>query len=202
MPSQIREAQKQETRARVVEAARAEFAEVGYANATLRAIARRADVSTGAIFASFRSKEELLAEVQLGVIDQIGDAMLAIPIDGLDLASALKARIGAAIRYEARDIDNALARIAASYSWTPDYEATYLGAIRKPISGVAEAISAAMARGEASPDTDVETAIDTLFTVYLRILRRGRIYGEDADALCARMDRTIDLVVAALKPAG
>lgn len=47
--------------ARLLEAAAAEFAERGYAGARVAGIARRADVTTGAIYSRYRGKADLLA---------------------------------------------------------------------------------------------------------------------------------------------
>ena len=47
----------------MVDAARQLFEEVGYDEATIRAIARRADCSVGSVFTSFSSKSHVLSEV-------------------------------------------------------------------------------------------------------------------------------------------
>jgi AcrR family transcriptional regulator len=57
----LRDQQKAQTRAKVVEAARTLFGEMGFAAATIREIAKRAVVAHGSV--TFRSKEELLVEV-------------------------------------------------------------------------------------------------------------------------------------------
>jgi AcrR family transcriptional regulator len=51
-----------ETRQQLVDAAASVFAEQGYEGATIADIARRAGLSSGAIYAHYRSKAELLAE--------------------------------------------------------------------------------------------------------------------------------------------
>lgn len=58
-----REAAKLRTRQRVVDAATALFKEVGYEKATIRAIAKRTGMSTGAVFANFENKAELWTEI-------------------------------------------------------------------------------------------------------------------------------------------
>jgi AcrR family transcriptional regulator len=63
-----RERNKAERRRRIVAAARAEFAQKGYPAATTRAIAERADVGIGTLFAYAADKEALLAMV-------VGDAL-------------------------------------------------------------------------------------------------------------------------------
>ena len=54
-----RQAAKIRTRQKVLDAARALFAERGYDAATIRDIAKGAGMSTGAVFANFQDKAEL-----------------------------------------------------------------------------------------------------------------------------------------------
>ncbi len=60
----IRQAQKQETRSRVLSAARDLFNEVGYDGATIRLVAQRAGVSVGSVFTTFSSKADILSQVR------------------------------------------------------------------------------------------------------------------------------------------
>lgn len=64
----MRLAQAEETRRRVVDAARALFLEQGYGAATITAVARRAGVSDGTVYSTFGSKPELLKAVVDSVI--------------------------------------------------------------------------------------------------------------------------------------
>lgn len=59
----IRGVTPEETRSRLIDAAAEVFAERGYEGATIAGIARRAGLSTGAIYAHYRTKAELLVEV-------------------------------------------------------------------------------------------------------------------------------------------
>lgn len=54
-----RAAAQAQTRQAVLDAAKAEFTEFGYEAATIRSIARRADRSTGAVFANWSGKAEI-----------------------------------------------------------------------------------------------------------------------------------------------
>lgn len=58
-----RQAAKVRTRLKVLDAARALFAERGYDAATIRDIAKGANMSTGAVFANFQDKAELFETV-------------------------------------------------------------------------------------------------------------------------------------------
>jgi len=62
MPTR-RQLQKAETRAKVLEAARAGFSTQGYERTTIRDIASAARMSTGAVFASFADKAAIYREL-------------------------------------------------------------------------------------------------------------------------------------------
>lgn len=64
-------------RAKLIEAATAEFAERGYRGARVAEIARRAGVTTGAIYSRYRGKAELLAEAIDANTNEEFDALFA-----------------------------------------------------------------------------------------------------------------------------
>jgi AcrR family transcriptional regulator len=66
---------KQQTRSKVLAAARRLFSEQGYEGATIRDIAMAAGMSTGAVFASFADKSELFREILTNDIGALGEAM-------------------------------------------------------------------------------------------------------------------------------
>ena len=70
------------TRANLLEAAADVFAERGYDGTTLAAVARRASMTTGAIYSNFHGKEDLLCEVLRARSirdDEVREALLANP---------------------------------------------------------------------------------------------------------------------------
>lgn len=75
-------------RARVLEAAAEEFAEQGFAGATLAEIARRAGFTKGAVYSNFESKQDLFAELFAQRSLDLAGRVLA-EIAGLDLADAV-----------------------------------------------------------------------------------------------------------------
>src|SRR5439155_23848638 len=66
------------TRARLIELAAEVFADEGYAAASIRDLADRSGLSTGAIYGSFRGKADLLAEAV--------DATIATDVEALPAA--------------------------------------------------------------------------------------------------------------------
>lgn len=79
--------QQERTRAAVVAAARAEFAEHGYADAKVDLIAELAELTRGAVYSNFPSKRALYLAVLVDSIDHSGGATASPP----DLAAAIDA---------------------------------------------------------------------------------------------------------------
>lgn len=71
-----RTARRERTRARILEAARAEFARAGYADATMNAIADAADIHVTTLFTHFKTKRDLAAALSDQEIEVFG-AMIA-----------------------------------------------------------------------------------------------------------------------------
>jgi AcrR family transcriptional regulator len=69
-----REQNKAETRARLMAAARKEFARQGFAGTTLRSITSQAGVTTGAFYNNFRDKKE----IYLAIIEEISQRLKSI----------------------------------------------------------------------------------------------------------------------------
>lgn len=69
-----RTARRQQTRARILDAALLEFQRVGYADATMNAIAEAADIHVTTLFTHFKAKRELaetLAETELARLQEM-----------------------------------------------------------------------------------------------------------------------------------
>ena len=65
----------EETRAALLKAATEEFAEYGFEKSSLRRICTRAGVTTGALYASFKDKDDLFENVIKPVTDHIDSVM-------------------------------------------------------------------------------------------------------------------------------
>ncbi|WOE75776.1 TetR/AcrR family transcriptional regulator [Alterisphingorhabdus coralli] len=90
-----------ETQARIIAVARDEFAEHGFGGASLAAIVRKADVTTGAIYHHFADKKGLFQAVAEHLEQEILDHVAALPpLD--DPWEAFAQRIGGALEICAR----------------------------------------------------------------------------------------------------
>src|SRR4051795_7372268 len=76
---------KQQTRAKVLAAARALFSEAGYEGATIRDIATAAGMSTGAVFANFTDKSDLFREIMTGEGESLLEQMREASAKGKDV---------------------------------------------------------------------------------------------------------------------
>jgi len=94
VPSPARTPRAEHTRAAIVEAALALFAERGYEAATMRVIAQRAGVATGNAYYYFSSKEELIQEFY----SRNHARHLAACRDLLATETGLEARLGGTVR--------------------------------------------------------------------------------------------------------
>jgi len=85
--------QKQQTRQRVVDAARCLFAERGLAETRTADIASRAGLSHGGIFVHFQTRDDLLAEVVTDIGRAITDRLHSLIAANADLRDVLFAHL-------------------------------------------------------------------------------------------------------------
>jgi len=92
-----RQERAKRTRAALVDAARREFSERGYAAATARSIAERAGVATGSFYQYFTDKDALLREIGVGRMRAIGEQAVGVldtaPADGEPVDRQARARM-------------------------------------------------------------------------------------------------------------
>ncbi len=104
-----RERGKEEKRARIKAAARALFAEKGFAATTTQEIAARADIGTGTLFLYAHTKEELLVLVFRDEMDQVSEGAFASLPRRESLLGKLMHVYGSLLQFHDRDQD--LARV-------------------------------------------------------------------------------------------
>jgi AcrR family transcriptional regulator len=168
---------KQQTRNRVLAAARKLFGEHGYERATIRDIAAAAEMSTGAVFANFADKADLFREIMLADIDAGGEAMREAAAEGTTVDDGLLRMFTAGYAfYEGR---MPLARAAFSVSWTPGEGDVMLSQLPQGLilDLFCAEIAAGAARGELSHDPETALRGAMLVEAYLANFRRA-IYAD------------------------
>ena len=191
---------KQQTRAKVLAAARRLFSEAGYEGATIRDIAAAAGMSTGAVFANFTDKSDLFREIMLTDMAELADAMSAAAIRGADVEDALLRLYMAGYNFYRSQLP--LARAAFSVGWSPEDGP----ALRKapPAQAlntlVADVLMRGVDKGEISA-ADLELRAHMLFESYLSNYPQAIFEGWTLEALEARSRDQIRILLAGARKA-
>jgi len=191
---------KQQTRAKVLAAARRLFSEAGYEGATIRDIAAAAGMSTGAVFANFTDKSDLFREIMLTDMAALGDAMTDAAQRGADVEDSLLKLFIAGYNFYRTQLP--LARAAFSVGWSPEDgpalrrapPANALNAL------VAETLRKGVQKGEIS-DADLDLRALMLFEAYLSNYPQAIFEGWTIEALQARSRDQIRILLAGARRA-
>ena len=187
---------KQQTRLKVLAAARKLFSEEGYEGATIRDIAAAAGMSTGAVFANFSDKSDLFREIMADDMEALVAAMRDAATRGRNVEDAvLKVFMAGYTFYKSR---LQLARAAFSVSWDKDGGPTLRGL---PSSLAfheifAEQLTLAVERGELSQEAEVKLRSQMLFDTYLSNFPQAIFEGWSLDALQTRAREQIRIILA------
>lgn len=180
---------REQTRARLLDAAAEVFAEVGFEGASVEAVAERAGFTRGAFYSNFQSKDELflelasnLAEHRLATVrerveelDSAGD-LSAITDPGELVAQVLG--IG-----DARISVLMLNEIHMHALRNPDFGAAYLAQEQAILTNIEEIIRGLTATGVFRLRTDDATAARILMVAWEGAVVRAAMAGADEDEL-------------------
>ena len=190
---------KQQTREKVLQAAREMFIERGYEGATIRDIARAAGMSTGAVFASFTDKPELfdaiLSDEFAALIDPMQDAALTAP----SAREALVAMFGAAYRAHTAQLPLIQAALAASWTRTPEAEKLRHDSLRPLRALVTQVLERGAERGELTTRFDLRLVSDVIWDLFLAGYRPAAYEGLSVENQTDKLAERIDLVLASVK---
>ncbi|HWA62532.1 MAG TPA: TetR/AcrR family transcriptional regulator [Caulobacteraceae bacterium] len=196
-----REAQKQATRRRVLDAARSLFNEIGYDEATVRAIADRAGVSVGSVFTTFNSKADILDQVMQDRLQALySEAGQVIPLMRGSTADRFRSLFAVLYAFESRHVRLFLAHIATSYRWDVDPAARPFGSNTVIRNLMRQWLAEGVERGDVRADVDAELTIDLIVGLYGWNYRLAAGAATDGRDLTAVMDRQIGLVFEGLAP--
>ena len=187
---------KQQTRIKVLTAARRLFSEQGYEGATIRDIAAAAGMSTGAVFANFTDKSDLFREIMTDDMEALLAAMRDAGERGRNVEDALLEVFMAGYTFYKSRLQ--LARAAFSVSWTSDNGPTLRGLASsqafRDLFGAQ--LTAAVQRGELPKEPEVELRSQMLFDTYLSNFPQAIFEGWTLDALQDRARDQIRVLLA------
>lgn len=205
--AQERKAQeRQARRRRIQEAARTVFAERGYAGASIELIARAAQLSVGAIYLYFRSKEDLyvsLIEDALTVFDvEMGQVR-----DQMETGKRLRETWNILVRWAERDAEGPrILRLLAQPAIRPQLSDEVVVAVSAGIARIQDHIGACVADGIHAGiyrQVNAREIADLAWSVLLGSLDAAEMHanlGITADPLTVRTDRALSLIETALLP--
>ncbi len=191
-----RQAAKIRTRQKVLDAARALFAERGYDPATIRDIAREAGMSTGAVFANFQDKAELFEAVYSEELAGQAEAFRA----GADqVQGSARARLISALSAGYHQMLDRLPLMQAmvARSWFQPTESdrrskTFVGPILVVISDV---LQDALRAGELRQDLDLQVLSRMIWDIYLSNFRKAAYDDFGMPELTAIIEKQIDMIL-------
>lgn len=187
---------KQQTRVKVLAAARKLFSEAGYEGATIRDIAAAAGMSTGAVFANFADKSDLFREIMVADMVSLAEVMREAAIKGRTVDDALLRAFAAGYGFYKSQLP--LARAAFSISWSPEQgqELRNLGPVQDLHDLIAEQLQLGVERGELSQEAEVKLRTEMLFDSYLANYPEAIFQGWSLDALQAKARDQIRVILA------
>ena len=157
---------KQQTRAKVLAAARLLFSEVGYEGATIRDIAATAGMSTGAVFANFDDKSDLFGDIMSADAEELLEVMRDAAGKAQWIEDQLLRVMMAGYNFYGARLP--LARAAFGVAWSPEGRI-----LRNQPGNVAlhdfftELLEAAVERGELAGAGELQLRSEMTFDVYL-----------------------------------
>jgi len=187
---------KQQTRAKVLAAARRLFSESGYEGATIRDIAAEAGMSTGAVFANFTDKSDLFREIMISDMEALAGAMSEAAARGRTVEDALLRLFMAGYAFYKSQLP--LARAAFGISWMPEQgpELRTLGPVQDMLDLITTQLNMGVDRGELSQEVEAKLRTQMLFDAYLANYPDAIFHGWSLDALQAKAKDQIRVILA------
>ncbi|MDP3661196.1 TetR/AcrR family transcriptional regulator [Phenylobacterium sp.] len=186
---------KQQTRSKVMIAARGLFREKGYEGATIRDIANAAGMSTGAVFANFADKSDLFQAITVEDVMELTVAMRGAAERGRGIEDALLKMFAAGYAYYKPQMPLARAAFAVSWSAQDGLALRDLPCMNNILELIGEQMSLAVGRGELSQEAEVRLRSQMLYDAYLANFGQAVFNGWSLDALSARMRDQIRILL-------
>jgi AcrR family transcriptional regulator len=205
--AQERKAQeRQARRRRIQEAARTVFAEKGYAGASIELIARAAQLSVGAIYLYFRSKEDLYVSL-------IEDTLMAFDVEmgrvreDVEVSARFRATWDVLVKWAERDAEGPrILRLLAQPAIRPQLSDEVVAAVSTGIGHIHNHMGACIADGIHAGlyrQVNAREIADLAWSVLLGSLDAAEMQaslGLPTEPLATRTDRALSLIESALAP--
>jgi AcrR family transcriptional regulator len=191
-----RQAAKIRTRQKVLDAARALFAERGYEPATIRDIAKGAGMSTGAVFANFQDKAELFEAVLTEDLTKLAEVLKAAAASETTVRGRLLAALTAAYHGSLEQLPLVQAVVARSWFQPVAAEMRIRTVVKPLVSIVSDTLQAGVREGALRQDADVRLLSDLIYGAFLSNYRQAAYDGWGMEQLDAQIGKQIDVILA------
>lgn len=191
-----RQAAKVRTRQKVLDAARALFAERGYEPATIRDIAKGAGMSTGAVFANFQDKAELFEAVLSEDLAKLAETLKTAAAAETSLRARLLAALTAGYHSSLEQLPLVQAVVARSWFQPVAAEMRTRTAIKPLVMVVSDGLQSGVREGELRQDADVRLLSELIYEAFLSNYRRAAYDGWTMQQLTTQIGKQIDVVLA------
>ena len=190
---------KQETRAKVLDAARRLFSEHGYEGATIRDIAGAAGMSTGAVFANFSDKADLFQEIMSTDMEELGVLMAQAAAEQDDVEDALGAMMSAGYAYYQAQLP--LVRAAFSASFTLHASTTRRGTpgAATMCDLILQQLERGVALGQLRADAELKLRAEMIYDSYLANFSRAFRHALNAETLTERARQQVSVILAGVR---
>ena len=189
---------KQQTRTRVLAAARQLFSVHGYEGATIRDIAAAANMSTGAVFANFADKYDLFREILALEAQEAVTVMRAAGEGAAGVDEVLLRMFQASYHHHQGQLNLVRAAFSVASSLQgqvlldPECSFGFFGIFREPLE-------AAQARGELRTDADLHLLSEMFAEAYIANLLRMLYIGVAVDAVVERVRGQISVLLSGVR---
>jgi AcrR family transcriptional regulator len=196
-PRGVRAAGKERSRRKLLDAAKRLFMERGYDGATVRDIAAAANLSTGAVFASFSDKADLFNEVLLADCPTQMERMEEVA-GGMDgrVQDRLVGVLSQGYRFQHGQLE--LMRAALAVSWSQGLSGDLCDRpIRQAAVGhVRKLLEEAVRSGELKADADLDLIVEMVWDSYVANYRHALFAGWGPEQLIERFRRQVEVLLA------
>jgi AcrR family transcriptional regulator len=205
--AQERKAQeRQARRRRIQEAARTVFAERGYAGASIELIARAAQLSVGAIYLYFRSKEDLYVSLIEDTLT-VFDVDMAQIRETTEVPRRLRETWSLLVRWAEKDAEGPrILRLLAQPAIRPQLSDEVVASVSAGIGRIQDHIGACVADGIHAGlyrQVNAREIAELTWSVLLGSLDAAEMQtnlGLESEPLVSRTDRALGLIESALAP--
>lgn len=189
-----RQAAKIRTRQKVLDAARALFAERGYDAATIRDIAKGAGMSTGAVFANFQDKAELFEAVFSEEMEGLLLDIRTAAAEGRVL-DRLSNGLTAGYHRSLGHLPLMQAMVARSWFQPEDADLRSRAFVRPLVEAVAEILQAGVREGELRQDVDLPMLARLIWDVFINNFRFAAYDNWGIEELTPHIRKQLELIL-------